>query len=64
MTLLANPTTHGHVEYLKRVHEGDLEEIKRFQHTKADRLYDDTFLNTDRPRIRGMLRKIHELGIK
>ena len=58
----AKPTTDEHIEYLQRLYQDNLQNIERMQFTQTGRFYEEAFLNSDRPRIRGMTAKLVELG--
>lgn len=58
------PTTDDHISVVKMVYEGSLKAAQRMQHTWTDQLYTDSFLNSDRPRIRSMMATPVELGLK
>ena len=58
----AKPTTDEHIEYLQRLYQDNLQNIERMQFTQTGRFYEESFLNSDRPRIRGMTAKLVELG--
>ena len=56
------PTTDDHFTLVKIVHDSSLKAARNLQRTQMDQLYTDSFLNSDRPRIRGMTAKLVELG--
>jgi hypothetical protein len=58
------PRTDDHIAYLKRTYESNLGFVKSMQHTQTGRVYEESFLDSDSPRIRGMVSKLIELGFK
>jgi len=60
----AKPEAPEQVDYLQRTYQGNLKNVQQMQHTDTGRVYDDGFLSSDRPRIRGMVAKLVELGFK
>ena len=60
----AKPTTDEPIAHLQRVCQGNLQNIERMQYTQTGRFYEESFLNSDRPPIRGMVAKLVELGFK
>jgi ectoine hydroxylase-related dioxygenase (phytanoyl-CoA dioxygenase family) len=64
LNFFAKPRTDAHVTYVRRGYEADVNLIKRMQHTQTDELYTEEFLNSDRPRIQGMVAHIIALGFK
>jgi hypothetical protein len=64
LNFFAKPTSDAHRAYVRRGYEADLNLIKRMQHTQTDELYTKEFLNSDRPRIQGMVAHIIALGFK
>ena len=64
LNFFAKPTSDAQMAYVRRGYEADLNLIKRMQHTQTDELYTEEFLNSDRPRIQGMVAHIIALGLK
>ena len=64
MNFGAQPSKDEHIEFLKRVYQGNLKHVQTMQHTKSGRVYEDAFLYSERPRIQGMVGKLVELGFK
>ncbi len=60
----AKPTTDVHIAYLQRSYQSNQQNIERMQFIQTDRFYEESFLSSDRPRIRGMTAKLVELGFK
>jgi ectoine hydroxylase-related dioxygenase (phytanoyl-CoA dioxygenase family) len=60
----ARPTTADQIDYLQKTYRSNLGNIERMQYTRVPRVYDDAFLGSSRPRIRGMVAKLVELGFK
>ena len=58
------PTTDDHFALVKSVHDSSLEAARNLQRTRMDQLYTDSFLNSDRPRIREMMATPIKLGLK
>lgn len=58
------PTTDAHIAYLQRVYQGNLRNIERMQFIQRERVHEESFLNSYRPRIQGMTAKLIELGFK
>ena len=58
------PRTDDDIAYLKRTYESNLGFVKSMQHTQTGRVYEECFLNSNSPRIRGMVSKLIELGFK
>ena len=64
LNLGGKPTTDAHLTYLQRMHEINRRDfISDMQFTKTDRVYTDAFLNSDSPRIRGMVAVLVKLGL-
>ncbi len=67
MTLnyFAEPTTDDHDEYLKWIWgEGVVNHMKASSGTQRDQIHGDAFLGSERPRIREMIEKKVELGLR
>ena len=64
MNFGARPSKDEHVDFLKRVYQGNLKHVQTMQHTQTGRVYEDAFLYSERPRIQGMVDKLVELGFK
>ena len=64
MNFGAQPSDDAHIDFLKRVYQGNLKHVQNMQHTKSGRVYEDAFLYSERPRIQGMVGKLVELGFK
>jgi ectoine hydroxylase-related dioxygenase (phytanoyl-CoA dioxygenase family) len=61
----AKPTEAAHYDYLRRMHETNRSRfIATMQVTQTNRVYTDEFLQSDSPRIRGMVSELLELGLK
>jgi ectoine hydroxylase-related dioxygenase (phytanoyl-CoA dioxygenase family) len=60
----AKPTTEEHVANLRQTYEFNLGYTKQAQYTQTDRVYEESFLHSDRPRIRGMVSRLVEWGFK
>ena len=58
------PETDDHIAYLKHTYESNLGFVKSMQHTQTGRVYEEAFLESDSPRIKGMVAKLLELGFK
>ena len=58
------PTAEPHIEYLKWTYQGAFEHVKKWSHTQRDQLHSDELLNSNRPRIRKMMAKKLELGLR
>ena len=58
------PTAEPHIEYLKWTYQGAFEHMKKWSHTQRDHLHSDELLNSNRPRIRKMMAKKLELGLR
>ncbi len=58
------PTEDAHIAYLKRVYRSNLKFVETMQFTQSGRVYEDAFLGSKRPRIRGMVATLVELGFK
>ena len=60
----AKPTTDDHLTYLQRMHEINRSHfIADMQFTQTGRVYTDAFLNSESPRIRGMVAVLVKLGL-
>ena len=64
LNFFAKPTTNEHMAFIRHAYETDLGFAKEMQFNQTDRLYGEAFLNSDRPRIRGMVAPLVELGLK
>lgn len=60
----AKPVADDHIAYLVRVYQSNLKHVEQMQYTQANRVYEDAFLQSTRPRIQGMVGKLLELGFK
>jgi ectoine hydroxylase-related dioxygenase (phytanoyl-CoA dioxygenase family) len=60
----APPSASEHIAYLERTYQSNLEHVRRMQHTQSNRVYEDSFLQSDSPRIRGMVARLVELGMR
>ncbi|MBM7789632.1 phytanoyl-CoA dioxygenase family protein [Tenggerimyces flavus] len=59
------PTSEEQYEYLRQMHETNRSKfIKTMQFTQTDRVYTDSFLQSESPRIRGMVAELVKLGLK
>ena len=58
------PTEDAHIAYLKRVYRRNLKFVETMQFTQSGRVYEDAFLGSERPRIRGMVAKLVEMGFR
>jgi hypothetical protein len=64
MNFAVNPTTDEQVALLRKHHEISSRNRPVMQHTVSDRIYDEAFFHSDRPRIQGMMAKLIELGFE
>ena len=64
LNFAAKPMTDAHIAYLQCLYQGNLQNIERMQFTQTGRFYEEAFLNSDHPRIRGMTAKLMELGFR
>jgi hypothetical protein len=60
----AKPTQAEHIDYLRRVYESNLKHIKEMQITQTGRVYEESFLDSESPRIHNMVEKLLELDFK
>jgi hypothetical protein len=60
----APPRAAEHVAYLERTYQSNLQHAQRMQRTPSSRVYEESFLRSDSPRIRGMVAKLVELGMR
>lgn len=60
----APPRAAEHVAYLERTYQSNLQHAQRMQHTPSTRVYEESFLSSDSPRIRAMVAKLVELGMR
>src|SRR5262245_15721773 len=60
----APPRAAEDVAYLERTYQSNLQHAQRMQHTPSSRVYEESFLSSDSPRIRGMVAKLVELGMR
>jgi ectoine hydroxylase-related dioxygenase (phytanoyl-CoA dioxygenase family) len=60
----AQPSADDQIAYLQNTYRSNLGHVQRMQYTQVGRVYDDAFLGSDHPRIRGMVAKLVELGFK
>ncbi|MCY4117922.1 MAG: phytanoyl-CoA dioxygenase family protein [Caldilineaceae bacterium] len=64
LNFFAKPLNEAHMDFVRSGYEGDLKFIKEMQHTQTDELYTQEFLNSESPRIQGMVAHIKALGFK
>ena len=64
LNVKAKPTTERQIQYMRDAYQGNLKYQDGHQFTNKGRLYDDSFLYSDRPRIKAMVQKLVELGLK
>ncbi len=64
MNFGAQPSKDENIEYLIRVYQSDLKHVENMQYTQSARVYEDAFLYSDSPRIKGIVGKLVELGFK
>ena len=64
MNFGAQPSKDEHIEFLKRVYQSNLKHVENMQYTQSARVYEDAFLYSEQPRIKGMVGKLVELGFK
>jgi ectoine hydroxylase-related dioxygenase (phytanoyl-CoA dioxygenase family) len=64
MNFAAQPAEESQIGYLQRVYQSNLKHVETMQYTQNARVYEDSFLYSDRPRIQGMVEKLVELGFK
>lgn len=64
LNFFAKPLNETHMAFVRRGYEGDLKFIKEMQHTQTDELYTQEFLDSESPRIQGMVAHIKALGFK
>ncbi|HEY3112041.1 MAG TPA: hypothetical protein VGL23_25020, partial [Chloroflexota bacterium] len=60
----APPRAAEHIAYLERTYQSNLQHAQRMQRTPSTRVYEDSFLGSDSARIRGMVAKLVELGMR
>jgi hypothetical protein len=60
----APPRAAEHVAFLERTYQSNLQHAQRMQLTPSTRVYEDSFLQSDSPRIRAMVAKLVELGMR
>ena len=64
MNFGAQPSKDEHIDFLKRVYQSNLKHVENMQYTQSARVYEDAFLYSKQPRIKGMVDKLVELGFK
>ena len=64
MNFAAQPSKDENIEFLIQVYLSDLKHVENMQYTQSARVYEDAFLYSDSPRIKGMVGKLVELGFK
>ncbi len=64
MNFGAQPSKDEHIDFLKRVYQSNLKHVENMQYTQSARVYEDAFLYSEQPRIKGMVDKLVELGFK
>ena len=64
MNFGAQPSKDENIEFLIRLYQSDLKHVENMQYTQSARVYEDAFLYSDSPRIKGMVGKLVELGFK
>jgi ectoine hydroxylase-related dioxygenase (phytanoyl-CoA dioxygenase family) len=60
----APPRAAEHIAYLERTYRSNLVHAQRMQRTPSTRVYEDSFLQSDSPRIRAMVARLVELGMR
>lgn len=60
----AKPAEQSHIDFLQRTYQGNLKHVEQMQYTQNARVYEDSFLYSDSPRIQSMVGKLVELGFK
>jgi hypothetical protein len=60
----AYPRNEEQLAYNQSIYQMNLNQIRNGSFTQTDHLYEESFLYSDRPRIKGMVRKLVELGFK
>lgn len=58
------PTTERHLNVMKENYDGLFDFIERLQHSQPDHIFSESFLNSDRPRIRRMTAGWREMGLR
>ena len=58
------PSTQEHVEIMRRNYEHNIAEIGRYQWSPPGPIIDDALLTSESPRVRGLVSKWIELGLK
>jgi len=64
MNFGVKPTEQSHVDFLHRTYQGNLKHVEQMQYTQNARVYEDSFLHSDSPRIQSMVGKLVEWGFK
>jgi len=60
----SKPTSESHYDNLRRTYEGNVATTERLGSTSRDRIYTDTFLRSESPRIQSMVAEIKTLGFR
>lgn len=64
LNFAARPVAESHIDYLTKTYEANLRNIREMGFTDTDRVYEESFLQSDRPRIRGMVGALVDLGFR
>ncbi len=64
LNFFARLLTDSHMAFVRSGYESDLSFIKKMQHTQTNELYTPEFLNSESPRIQGLVAHIKALGFK
>ena len=60
----AKPVADGDYENLNKTYKMNLQFITEMGQTRRDRMYSDSFLGNDSPRIQSMVAKVLEMGLR
>ena len=65
MVTIEDPSTEAHLEFIRGGHEHTKRIMEGHQYDfRSGRQHEDSFLNSNRPRIKGMVSKLVELGYR
>ena len=64
LNFASKPNTPEHEAILRKTYAGNVAYTQTMQFTHSDRIYEDAFLHSDRPRTRNMTEKLVEFGFR
>ena len=58
----ANPKTGEQVDLLRKQYESSVKNLQALAYTRRERVHEESFMRSERPRIKRMVAKLAELG--